>query len=493
MSARTRNCARAPVSSSGVASARAAGAAGAGGAATGAANGADGTVARVGGAGGTGNGTTIGRSPCGGTAPANRNRGRGRRRDDDRRRRFRRLGRRAGGGLLGGRRDPGQPHVELAAPQRVENVGDVIEIVVERVEELRRRLRRDLAVEQARLHQVRELAQAHRAGHPRAALERVQRAPQLRGQSFVGGAAPPSAHLLAGLREQFRGLVEEDGQHLRVDVVANVRERVGHRGRAARRRRRARRHRLPAMRGSVAAARGVRRVRAPPGVRPRRRATASHADVGLRRRADGLFLEPRHQRGRGFGVACLGRGFLAQLVQLALDLARLLDVAVRERRLPLDARHEQREPRDRARQHRLRGARQRRAVLLERDQRLLQRLGGRRDDGEAAGAMDAAQRVARAHHARARHRARVELQDRELVLERRDVLVGLVAQDGPERARQRHVADRHVVRLRLGPTRARRRALARARHRAPRRMRVGLRRRSGMPRARTPAPASGAV
>ena len=178
-------------------------------------------------------------------------------------------------------------------------------------------------------------------------------------------------------------------------------------------------------------------------------ATVSPRVVGLRRRACGLFLEARDQRGRRLGVACFGRGFLPQLVQFALDLARLLDVAVRERRLPLDARHEQREPRDRARQHRLRGARQRRAVLLERDQRLLQRLRGRRDDGESAGAMDAAQRVARAHHAGARHRARVELQDRKLVLERGDVLVGLVAQDGPQRTRQRHVADRHVVRLRL--------------------------------------------
>ena len=156
-------------------------------------------------------------------------RGCGRHRDDDRRRRFRRFGRRSGSRLLGRRRDPRKPDVVLAAPQRVEQISDVIEIVVEGVEELRRRLRRDVPVEKARLHQVRELAQAHRAGHPRAALERVQRAPQLRGQPFVGRAAPPSAHLLARLREELRGLVEEDRQHLRVDVVANVHERVGHR------------------------------------------------------------------------------------------------------------------------------------------------------------------------------------------------------------------------------------------------------------------------
>ncbi len=42
----------------------------------------------------------------------------------------------------------------------------------------------------------------------------------------VAGCATPRAEVLAGLREQLRGLVEEDRQHLRVDVVANAGERI---------------------------------------------------------------------------------------------------------------------------------------------------------------------------------------------------------------------------------------------------------------------------
>ena len=59
--------------------------------------------------------------------------------------------------------------------------------------------------------------------------------------------------------------------------------------------------------------------------------------------------------------------------------------------------------------------------------------------------MNAAQRVARAHHRRPRHRLRVELQDRELVVERREMLVRLVDEDGPQRTRKRDVADDEIV------------------------------------------------
>ena len=80
-----------------------------------------------------------------------------------------------------------------------------------------------VADRQSRFHQVRELAQPHRAGHARAALERVQRPPQLPRAGLVARSAAPRAHLRAGLREELRGFLEEDRQHLLVDVVADVR------------------------------------------------------------------------------------------------------------------------------------------------------------------------------------------------------------------------------------------------------------------------------
>jgi hypothetical protein len=72
---------------------------------------------------------------------------------------------------------------------------------------------------------MRELSQAHRAGHPRAALECVQRAAQLPRGACIAGATPP-AHLCTGLRVELGRLLEEDRQDLLVDVVADRGERV---------------------------------------------------------------------------------------------------------------------------------------------------------------------------------------------------------------------------------------------------------------------------
>ena len=71
---------------------------------------------------------------------------------------------------------PGQVGVDFALVQAIEHEGDVVEIVVQRIEQRGRRSAERFALGQAAFHQVRELAQSHRTGHARAALERVQRA-----------------------------------------------------------------------------------------------------------------------------------------------------------------------------------------------------------------------------------------------------------------------------------------------------------------------------
>ena len=135
----------------------------------------------------------------------------------------------AGATRLGGRerlvlfRGPGQRNVGPALAQRVENEGDPIEIAVQRLEQLGRAGHRRVVDDEARLHQVHELAQAHRPGHPRAALEGVQGPAQLARAAGIARGAAPGAHLLAGLRVELRGLLEKDRQHLRVDVVADCR------------------------------------------------------------------------------------------------------------------------------------------------------------------------------------------------------------------------------------------------------------------------------
>ena len=122
-------------------------------------------------------------------------------------------------------RHPGQPGIGLATAQAVEHERDAVERRFQRLEELGRR-RRNVALPEVRFHQVRELAQAHRAGHARAALQRMQRAAQLADRLGVLRITSPSAQFFASLREQLRRLVEKDRQDLFIDVVANCRQRV---------------------------------------------------------------------------------------------------------------------------------------------------------------------------------------------------------------------------------------------------------------------------
>ena len=124
---------------------------------------------------------------------------------------------------------------------------------------------------EARFHQVHELAQAHRARHPRAALERVERSAQLARPRVVARRAAPCAHALAGLRIELRRLFEKDRQHLRVDVVAYVRERI---------------LRHLAARGSAGGAHG-RTAGATTSAAPSRTATLPRAGSTLRRRGLG--------------------------------------------------------------------------------------------------------------------------------------------------------------------------------------------------------------
>ena len=104
----------------------------------------------------------------------------------------------------------------------------MIEIRFERFEQIGRRFAERVALQQPRFHQMRQLTEAHRAGHSGAAFERVQRPAQLLRGLRVARAATPRAHLVAGLRIELRRFFEEDFQHLRVDVVSDTGERIAH-------------------------------------------------------------------------------------------------------------------------------------------------------------------------------------------------------------------------------------------------------------------------
>ena len=69
---------------------------------------------------------------------------------------------------------------------------------------------------------VRELAERHRAGHAGAALERVQHALQRLAELRVVAVVAPVAQRGADGGHQLVGLVEEDRQQLRIDVVVEA-------------------------------------------------------------------------------------------------------------------------------------------------------------------------------------------------------------------------------------------------------------------------------
>ena len=178
-------------------------------------------------------GRRFGRMRCGGRlGRARRDR---QRRDDGAVGRLRLvLGRRLGGGG-----EPRRRRIGFTLLQAIEQKCDMVQVVVQRVEKCRRRRRR-IAAAQAAFHRVRDLSESHRAGHARAALERMQRA--LQGLHHVARSrlCAPVAQLLAGLREKFGRLVEEYRQYLTVDVVMYFQQRGlglrdrGHRGRGQR-------------------------------------------------------------------------------------------------------------------------------------------------------------------------------------------------------------------------------------------------------------------
>ena len=136
-----------------------------------------------------------------------------------------------------GLRKPRQRHAALAVAQRVQHEREPVDIGIERFEKLGAWRYRHVADRQPRFHPVRKLAQAHRAGHPRAAFQRVQRATQLRGARRVIGRAAPSPDLLARLRKELVGLFEEDRQDRLVEIVRDVEQRFvrGNRTRCGRR------------------------------------------------------------------------------------------------------------------------------------------------------------------------------------------------------------------------------------------------------------------
>ncbi len=101
----------------------------------------------------------------------------------------------------------------------------MIEIIVERVEQFGLRHERSRAFGKAAFHQVRELSEAHRAGHAGTAFERVQRPPQALDRLGVHGLAPPRAQLLARLGEQLGGFLEEDRKHLAIDIIVHAGDR----------------------------------------------------------------------------------------------------------------------------------------------------------------------------------------------------------------------------------------------------------------------------
>ena len=121
---------------------------------------------------------------------------------------------------------PRHGDVGPASTQRAEHERDTVEVPFERLEQIGRTGHRRIVDIETRLHQVHELAQAHRACHARAALEGVEGSPKLARPRVVARRAAPGAHALARLRIELRCLLEKYRQDLCVDVVANVGERI---------------------------------------------------------------------------------------------------------------------------------------------------------------------------------------------------------------------------------------------------------------------------
>ena len=165
----------------------------------------------------------------------------------------------------------------------------------------------------------------------------------------------------------------------------------------------------------------------------------------------GLFLARGLPRSEGLGILgrMPGRRAGPQAVEQPLDSRRIGFVAARERHARLDPADQIPQAADRVGQNRHRRIGQRRLGVLQSEQALLERPGGLGDQRKSAGSMDPAQRVARAHHPRGHAVPRIELHRLEFGIERREMRIGLVAENPVERRRQRDPADRDLLRHRF--------------------------------------------
>src|SRR5205823_1721850 len=146
----------------------------------------------------------------------------------------------------------------------------------------------------------------------------------------------------------------------------------------------------------------------------------------------------------------LRRRFVAQCLEVGSDLFGFAPVGGIKGSTRTNARRQLVETGDGACEHGLRGGGQRSTALLQPEKALLERLGRPRHEREPPGAMDTAERVTGTDHRLRRGQRRIGLQRLQLRVQRRQVLLRLVAQDSVERTRECHLPDGDLVGLEAG-------------------------------------------
>ena len=137
------------------------------------------------------------------------------------------LGRGLRAGAFGTGRAGERLQARLAESELVDDLLAAVDAVRERFGEHGGRLARGEAVLQARLELVQVGAEAHRARHARAALERVQQARDRTRRLLVVGLGAPAPQGGVELADGLGGLFEEDRQQLGVDVVLRLQHGAG--------------------------------------------------------------------------------------------------------------------------------------------------------------------------------------------------------------------------------------------------------------------------